>query len=323
MLGQLHTIRIGLIVLTLVGFASDSYATDLETALALEAQGRLGEALTAFEQVLQSEGNSREQLATIYQHLGLLRLASNDREGARQAMRRLLTISDDVSLPGTAPPELNTMLAEAREERADRQLDMELDVLGQEEQTVALQIDVRHDIVGMVAGAALLVGGQTIAEARGQPPYRLDVETEGIAEEGHLVAQLVDEHGGVLVEHTVPPMTFTPTEEEPAGEGEYDAQSRSPCTGCRVSGWTLAIGGLLALGGGIPLIIIDGDATGETRLVDGRQQREEYTTSIGGWTMIGVGAAALITGIVLLIVERRRAITVPRAEHLSLIGVAR
>lgn len=312
-----------MLALSLSAIASTSFANDLETALALEEQGRLGEALRAFEQVLRNEGNSREELATIYLHLGLLRLASDDSDGAQRAMRRLLSVSDEVSLPGTAPPELRTMLDEAIDERGDRRLSMEIEIQRESPsvEEVELRIDVRHDLIGMVAGARAMSDAQVLSETRGQSPLNLPVERGDVEDGRRLVVQLIDEHGGALVEQEVSDELFST--DDSAHTSTVDEPSAPRCAGCRVSGWTLAIGGALALGGGVPLILIDGAETGDTRLVDGREQREEYTTSRGGWAMLGLGAAALITGIVLLIVERRRAAATPRAELLSVSQVLR
>ena len=43
--------------------------------------------------------------------------------------------------------------------------------------------------------------------------------------------------------------------------------------------------------------------TGQTRVVDGVEEEEYLTTGIAGWVALGVGAAAIAGGIVLLVIR--------------------
>lgn len=83
-----------------------------------------------------------------------------------------------------------------------------------------------------------------------------------------------------------------------------------PGRGLRIVGWTTAGLGLGAIGAGVALVMIDGkeitsDCGGENVDLDG-DCRWRYGTMTGGLIALGVGGAALITGVTLAAIGHKR-----------------
>jgi hypothetical protein len=287
-------------------------ATEVDEALSLESEGRLAEALAAFEGALNQRGRSRDELLTIYQHLGVLRYSAGDRNGARQALWSLRALTRHPSLPALAPPEVHELLTAASDEWGDRVLEVAVSV---EARPDGAEIEVRavHDLTDMVAGAELRAGNQSIEWASGTGPYQLTADSETLAEEGSsLSICLVDENDGVLVEAFIA-AGFASVNDVGRGEQPRDERSRA----ARIAGWTLVGTGLAALSAGGVLVGINGLSTGETRTQDGTTQEEKYETASAGWPLVGVGAATLVIGAIVLIVQRKSS---RRAEAIQAAG---
>lgn len=272
-----------------------AWAEDLATALRLEDAGRLSEALAAFEQVLTQPGNTQPDLASIYLHLGLLRFASSDTEGARQALEMLLGVDSDAVLPSSAPPELSEVFVEASRRWSGRSLHADIDWPERvaDDGSIVVRVHVVNDVPGLVAAAALVVDGRPVCDAWGAQPFEL-VLTETEAASGEQVAVvLLNEHDGVV--WSSPSVTSSRwTSSGPTAPSERSYR------GLRIAGWTLLVAGALSIVAGGVLVGLDGQPTGETR----EDAIEVYTFGTEGWILIGLGGASLITGIVLLAVRR-------------------
>ncbi|MCA9557825.1 MAG: PEGA domain-containing protein, partial [Myxococcales bacterium] len=103
---------------------------------------------------------------------------------------------------------------------------------------------------------------------------------------------------GAAVPPPLPPPPAQPASPPPAAEAKAPVDT-SGFTGV---GWGLTVGGALAAGAGVWLVILDGEIT----CTDGRGRREcpnVYNTKGIGIPALGIGAAALGSGITLLIID--------------------
>lgn len=299
------TRKIGLVLVvsagTILGWPSPAMAQDLSSALELESEGQLEAALRAFEEVLSTPGNSRRDLATIYQHLGLLRFAAGDEPGAREAMLRLLAVDPEATLPDAAPPELGEMLQRARERWEGRRLRVEIEGAAEEAGDDDVEVSLRavDDLAQMVGAVEVVEGGTVLADRTGSGPWEVLIP-ESIFEDGRarLTVRLLDEAGGVLWEDE---LTVRLAPDEEGGRGGLRISPRTQ----RILAWSLiGGGGALVLGGGIA-VGVDGTATGEYRVVGGVLEQEVRATATGGWVLISAGLAAAVGGLVLLLLTPR------------------
>ena len=53
------------------------------------------------------------------------------------------------------------------------------------------------------------------------------------------------------------------------------------------------------------LVGVDETWTGDQRVVQAGLEEERLDTDLGGWVLVGIGGAALVTGIVLVVLGRR------------------
>jgi hypothetical protein len=287
-------------------------AEDLDTALSLEREGRLEEALASFETALLAEGNTTEELRTIFQHLGMLRFAAGNADGARRALLCLRALDREPELPTLAPPEVQALLVEVSREWGGRTLRIEVAVEHGARAAGPIRVLVRvvDDLAAMVAGAEVRLGARVLARAEGGGPFALELPAAEIAGvTTGLTARLLDDHAGVLAEAgfaAAPESTGAGTALG-AGEREHRRARSRPAW---IVGWSLLGAGLLAVGGGGALVGLDGTPTGDVRTGDGYRDVEELATAPGGWALFGTGAAAAVAGVVLVIIQARR----PRAR---------
>jgi hypothetical protein len=296
-----------LVVAVCIFWSVPALAQDLETALSLESEGYLGRALQAFSETLERPGNSREDLITIYQHIAVLSFGTGDQAEARQALHRLLALDRDITLPESAPPELQELLEQAEDVWRDRSFDATVDLPDQvrEGEGAVIGITVVDDVAGIVAGAVLLVDGMVILEESGRGPFSLTVEAASFEEGGVTITpRLLDEHGGTVWQGEEIDLEIgqQPLQDD---QGAYEAGSSSDDErprsgrGLRIAGWVL-FGVSLALGGaGGALVAIDGRPI-ETITVDEGVRQRQYDTAIGGWSMVGASGAGLITSVILI-----------------------
>lgn len=288
-----------LLILSLVSVTTPARAQDLASALELESQGQLAAALSAFEEILSLPGNTRGDLATIYQHLGLLRFADGDEEGVREAMMWLLTVEPDASLPDSAPPEVQDILSDSRERWSGRALHAEVgEVRDAGRDEVTIHVRAVDDVARMVEAIELVDGDAVLAADGERSPWELTVPRSIFADgERTLVVRLLDEHGGVLWDDEV---DVSSTASEPRRGIGLEPRIQ------RILGWSLiGAGGLFIIGGGVAAGV-DGTPTGEVRVVDGMLEQEVRATATGGWILISSGLAAAVAGMVLLLLMPRQ-----------------
>jgi hypothetical protein len=288
-------------------------ASDLEPALQLEAQARFEEALAAFSAALTTPGNTREELATIYLHLGLLDFAADDREGSLDALVRLLAVDPDASLPGSAPPEMQALMDTAIERWRGRRLGAEIEprVQGESESSAVIVVRVVDDVARMVAGAALSSSGEVIAESRGAGPFELEVPPTAFEGSARLTLDLLDEHGGVLWSDESVEIT-QPRGSEPA-RSEPQVPARDRRRGVWLGGWALLALGVVSIAAGGALMGVDGTPTGVMRTNDGVIEDEVLNTIAGGSVVLALGITGVVGAVVMLVLSRRR----PPAEQES------
>jgi hypothetical protein len=283
----------------LASVTGSARAQDLDAALDLESRGQLAGALRAFEHVLSTPGNSTEDLATIYQHLGLLRFADGDEQGARQALMWLLTVAPDATLPGSAPPEVQEILEASRDRWAGRRLHAVVETAVRASwRNVRVGIRAADDVALMVEAVEVMDGEAVVAEAEGRGPWELAVPGS-VFESGRALLQvrLIDEHGGLLWDGGI-------DVEVEGSTGGRDGGQLSP-RARRILAWSLVgAGGLLVVIGGVA-VGVDGTSTGNYRVVDGILEQEVRATATGGWVLISTGLAAAVAGVVLLILTPR------------------
>jgi hypothetical protein len=303
------------VVICLVTFALSraALAESLSRALELEEAGRFDEAATALEAALATPGNSREMLATIYAHRGLLHFANGDHEGALESLVRLLEVDPDATLPEAAPPEMAALLREAEARWSGRRLSTRVAVRvagAGDDAEATVTVDVRNDLAELVRGARVVDGDAQLASAVGRGPFELSLPLwEGDAGYDRLVVQLIDEHGGTLLEGE--PFDVHGAEGDDVAPSGGFARRRPRRDALRAPGWALVGLGAGAVVAGAVLIGVDSTPTGATRTgADGFLYEEQLDTVAGGGVLVGLGAAALVTGVVLLLVGLRR-----RATH--------
>ena len=71
------------------------------------------------------------------------------------------------------------------------------------------------------------------------------------------------------------------------------------------AGWTLLAAGVLLGGGGGALVGVDGVETGDEQITTRGREVEVLNTDVSGWVLLGVGGAALATGVILLVLSSR------------------
>jgi hypothetical protein len=302
---HLHTPIVAWVAVFALGH--DARAETASSALRLEREGRFSESAQAFERALSCDGNSRADLTTIHAHVALLRFANGDHDGAMESLLRLLEVDPNATLPDAAPPEMYELLREAADQWGGRRLGARVapEVEGEgDEVRVRVLITVRDDLAGMVGGAKVLSGSREVARVRGRQPFevRLSFPAPGDVEETYTVV-LLDEHGGTL--WSGEPFSFPSREEGDATAGVDRDSSRHRLL--QISGWTLlGVGvGLVTVGGA--LVGIDSTPTGRTRRApDGVLLEEQLDTIAGGGVLLGLGAAALVSSLVLLLVGTRQ-----------------
>jgi hypothetical protein len=116
------------------------------------------------------------------------------------------------------------------------------------------------------------------------------------------VTLVLDPTAGAAV---VPPPVAPPLEQPAAPPAAVEAKAPVDTSGFTGVGWGLTVGGALMAGAGVWLVILDGEIT----CTDGRGRREcpnVYNTKGIGIPALGVGAAALGSGITLLIIDALR-----------------
>ena len=278
-------------------------AQEVGDALELEIEGQLEAALRAFESVLEQEGNSRRDLATIYEHLAVLRFAAGDEPGARDAFLRMLAVAPTASLPDAAPPEMEPLFEEAVDHWAGRTLHADVEERSIADGEVLLDVTVADDLLAMAGGVVVSSGSTVLDEARGPgPAYELRVPQELLVSESTRIrVRLVDEHGGAIWEgsHELEePSTAPGPRRQPETGGSLRTQ--------HILAYSLIGAGALALAAGIVLAAYDGRATGEFRTYEGMRQQELYRTAAGGWVLISLGGAAIIGGILWRLLTRSR-----------------
>jgi hypothetical protein len=285
----------------------------LQDAIAFENEGQLVQALEAFRLVLQVGGNSREDIATIYLHLALLQQASGDRDGARDAMYRLLAVDPEPELPVSAPPDVAELLEEARRLWSGRRLRAELyadeEVADGEDWPV--RVVVHDDVPGMVDGVALVSNDEVVARREGRSPFELVVPAADLDSEGNTTveARLLDEHGGTI--WVSEPLRLSslpedPVEPDPTPPPLQPVDSGGQRAPLWIAGWAL-FGTGLALGGvGAAMVAIDERPTGSQREVAAGIEEEILNTDLAGWILVGVGSAAFVASIVLVVLGRNR-----------------
>ena len=284
------------VILILMLGARTSWAEDLPTALSLEDAGRLSEALVAFEQLLEQQGNSRGELATIYLHLGLLRFASSDREGAARAFASLLAVDPHAELPSSAPPEVREALAAASERWGGRRLRADIEwpeeVVRGEDVSISVRVD--DDVPEVVTAVAVVRDGRTVCDAWGGGPYELLLPASELVEgEGEVSINLLNEHDGILWSSpTVSISDWSFVSRSNTGGGSN--------RGLRIAGWVLLATGVVSTTTGGVLLGLDGEPTGQVR----EGAHEIYELGPAGWVLVGLGVASIITGIVFLLVRR-------------------
>lgn len=286
----------------------------LQDALAFEDEGQLVQALDAFRLVLHQQGNSQEDIATIYLHLALLQQASGERESARDSMYRLLAVEPEPELPVSAPPDVAELLEEARRLWSGRRLRAELNADEEVEhgEDWPVRVVVHDDVPGMVTGVALVSEGAVVTQQEGRGPYELAVPSSTFGADGETVqvdVRLLDEHGGTVWEGASVALSYLPDGSSTTEVIEDPDPSRTVSSRRApfwVAGWVLLGTGLVLGGSGGALVGVDRRPTGEQRTVDAGVEEEFLDTDVAGWLLIGVGSAALITGIILLILSRNR-----------------
>lgn len=315
--------------LTVAALRGEARAEDLPTALSLEAAGRLGDALDAFGQALESPGNTAEDLSTIYLHLSVLRFGVGDRTGALQALTRLLALDRAATLPPSAPPDLGDLMEQARGLWGERTFGatVETPERASPGEPAMVRISVVDDVAGFVGGAVLLAGTEVVAEEEGRgPTFELSVPAGALERGQPLVPRLLDEHGGTVWQGEPVQIEAAP---DTGGVGEAvvgDVRPAAPARGdrraLRISGWTLLGASLLAGGAGGAMLGIDGMVI-ESREVDGRLQERRYTTATVGWVLVGVAGAGLVAAVVLVALGYRRGGRAELALRLAAGEVAR
>lgn len=289
-----------------------AFAQDLETALSLESEGYLGRALQAFTETLERAGNSRENLITIYQHIAVLSFGTGDQAEARQVLHRLLALDRDITLPESAPPELQELLEQAEDVWGDRSFGATVDLPDEvrEGEDAVIGITVVDDVAGIVAGAVLLVDGMVMQEESGRGPFSLSVEAASFEEGGvTIVPRLLDEHGGTVWQGEEIELEIgrhpTQADQVTAEHGDrVDDEHPHEGRALRIAGWVL-FGVSLAVGGaGGALVGIDGRPI-ETITVDEGVRQRQYDTAIGGWSIVGAAGAGLITAVILIVLGYR------------------
>jgi hypothetical protein len=285
-------------------------AETLSDALRLEREGRFAESAQAFESVLAREGNSREDLTIIHAHVALLLFASGDRAGATESLLRLLEVDPDATLPDAAPPELHELLRVAAARWGGRRLDARVTPLVEgegDEARVRVRITVRNDLADMVGGARVLAGSREVAGVRGRQPFEIALPPvePGDGEERYTVA-LLDEHGGTLWTGA----SFAPFDAGSAAHDDATARvehDHANARSLRILGWFLLGGGIGLVTVGGALVGVDSTPTGRTRTnADGVLLEEQLDTITGGGAVLGLGAAALVSSVVLLVIGHRR-----------------
>lgn len=300
-------LQLGLsLILAAVGCGSYAFAEDLSRPIALESEGRLDEALGAFEDALASSGNTREDLGTIYLHTSLLRFARNDHAGALDDLVRLLAVRRDISLPGSAPPEMEELLRQAEARWAARTLHAEVEAdptVAAGEQAV-VHIAVIDDVAGMVSGARLLAATGPVAEVRGTGPFDIIVPREAFADRVvQLTVSLINVHGGTLWSGGSVGIRLA-EDLDPVLPAPESTPGRVPAL--TLSGWLLLAAGAVAVTAGAVLVGVDSTPTGDTQdLPDGSVLEEQLDTVLSGWLLVGIGSAGVVAGIVLLLIRPR------------------
>jgi tetratricopeptide (TPR) repeat protein len=284
---------------------------DLPAALALEGEGRLGDALDAFARALEQPGSSQEDLATIYLHLSMLRFGTGDRAGALQALNRLLALDRDVELPASAPPEIRDMLREAASVWGERRFGATVEAPDQASPGVdaVVRLTVVDDVAGIVGGAALVVGADEVIRESGRgPSFEIAVPAASLAGGGVVVTpRLLDEHDGIVWQGD--PVRISVGAGAGVAEDEGSSAATPPASrpgrrALRIAGWTLLGAGLAAACAGGVLVGIDGTVI-EERQVEGRLQERRYTTAVAGWALVGAAGAGLVAAVVLLVLGYR------------------
>ncbi len=290
----------------------EAEAQSIDSALQLENEGLLVDALDAFEELLTTSGNTHPELLTILQHLSVLRFASGDSAGARNAIQRLLIIDGDATLLDSAPPALVEIHERINDRFAGRTLRADLHVGEQEGGEVSIRVRVINDVLDLVAGIELLHHGDVLDTTGGDgPSYRVFAPLNTVDED--LLVRLLDEYDSVLWEGRVEP-------DSNAGRtNDSSARRRSERPGWHSTvAWLLVgAGGLSIVVGGI-LVGIDESPTGEQRVVEGILEERVRTTAAGGWVLLGLGTAAAIGGLIWLLTGRRPARSDDDADSFAL-----
>jgi len=289
----------------------------VSSAIELENEGRLEDALDTFEEVLASSGNSRRDLATIFEHLAVLRFAAGDEQGALEAFSRMLAVSPTASMPDSAPPDMQPLFDRAASRWRGHTLRADIEEQGVEDGEVSLEVRVIDDLLDMVGGVQVARGATTLATSRGYgPSWDLQVPLDELDSDDPVVTvRLVDVYGGVVWEGTHEIVTSGEPAEEPTVE--HRTEPVDGLRGQRIAAYVFIGTGLAVAAAGIALVAIDGEWTGETRVNNGMIEWEIRDTAVGGGVMIGLGGAAAVGGLIWVLMTRRSRRNTARVMRLA------
>ena len=216
---------------------------------------------------LQQGGHDPEQLARIYEFLGISSAALHDQEASREYFERMLAIDPDADLDASVPPRLRDGLLEARGNWAARSerlgLEVTLDRAGGRliiELTDPLEMARRITLQRRVGGEARYVAYEGEARPRIEIPVPMASNLDRL--EYYIFA--TDEHGNQVVANgtEVEPVVIErhPAVEAPGGGGA-EPRAPAPAPGPSVLEepwfWILTLGVLAAAGGVTAAVLVD------------------------------------------------------------------
>lgn len=311
---QVAAITLGL---SLAMWAASTEAQSLREAIGLESEGRLEDALDAFESVLASDGNSRRDLSVIYEHLAVLRFAAGDSEGAQDAFLRMLAVAPTASMPASAPPDMQPLFDQAEERWAGRTLHAEIEERAVVDGELVLDVRVIDDLLEMVGGVQIARGSTRLVTGRGYGPhYELNIPSEDWGDDSSQISvRLVNVYGGIIWEGT---HRLEAPEEGAVGprgtpRRPLDRSQRVQ----RIVAYSLLGVGLATTAVGIALVAVDESATGTWQVIDGIMHMQVRNTDVGGWVLIGLGGAAAIGSMIWLLLIRAGGLSADRARRLA------
>lgn len=256
-------------------------------------------------------GRSRRSWAPILASLTLALAAPASARASEPSVIVRASLEIDTTQAGAAGPVIHSRL----DELGSRQLRRAEVLPGRSARDPWIELHVRtlgEDAPGFVITSALRVDGEVVDESRHESECRLCTESEAVeratAEIDRLVP-LIRAQASTPTAATAPastaaaPASASPASAAPASVGD-EAVDPAPANASEPLGArgkagvaTIAIG-VVAIGVGVGLSLAEPRPDPEMPL-------NEISTRGAGLAMIGVGAAAAITGVVLLVVDRR------------------